>query len=368
VTRGLELNEVERLTAVVYGDTFALYDEPAFDEFLAPLYRRLRANNIDLSVFRGKTCLDAGCGGGRGSVLMAQSGAERVIGVDLSPVNVESARKRAAQKGCANVSFEQHSLAALPFKDETFDVVWCNGVLHHSEHPDVGLLEITRVLKTGGHLWLYLYGSGGIYWHVVDWIRDILADVDVRRCIYTLRLMGTPVRRIGEWIDDWFVPHLRRYTVADVTSRLDELGYEDTAVLRFGVEYDTSHRRVNADPGEKALMGDGDVRHFCRKSGRPTGHRHALPDPPDGKGSPYVDDEVVMHFDEALARIAQVLNDLFARRPKECDVYRILVCRSVHSHVRSLLESKSRFDTTSLSQHLSDLEVVLQGVAGTLTR
>ena len=256
------LTEKEQLTAIVFGDTFALYDEKSFDEFVEPLYRRLNANGICPEVFNGKRCLDAGCGGGRGSILMAQSGAREVIGVDLSSTNVESCRKRADQKGLTNLSFHQQSLMKLPFDDETFDIVWCNGVLHHTTQPDQSLKEITRVLKKGGHLWLYLYGSGGIYWYMVDWVRDTLRRVDVRECIRQLRLMEMPIRRIAEWIDDWFVPHLRRYTVADVSHRLDELGYENTEALKYGVGYDTSHRRVGASTDELALMGEGDVRHY----------------------------------------------------------------------------------------------------------
>src|SRR6185503_17226205 len=113
----LPLTEQEKLTAIVFGDTFALYDEKSFDEFAAPLYTRLQANDIDPSVFRGKKCLDAGCGGGRGSILMAQCGASEVVGVDLSSTNIESCRRRARQKRLDNVRFEQHSLMSLSFED-----------------------------------------------------------------------------------------------------------------------------------------------------------------------------------------------------------------------------------------------------------
>ena len=63
----IRMTEKEALTAIVFGDTFALYDEKAFDEFVAPFERRFEANGIGREVFRGKRCLDAGCGGGRGA-------------------------------------------------------------------------------------------------------------------------------------------------------------------------------------------------------------------------------------------------------------------------------------------------------------
>ena len=134
-------------------------------------------------------------------------------------------------------------------------------------------------------------------------IRDTLRGVDVRECIWQLRLMDMPVRRIAEWIDDWFTGYLPRYTRRDVTIRLDELGFTDTRPLDHGVTYDTSQRRLDASAREQALMGDGDVRHFCRKVSVASADRFRLPDPPDGKGSPYDDAPAVTQFREPLDRI-----------------------------------------------------------------
>jgi len=363
MTSGIVMNDLEALTAIVYGDTFALYDEQAFDAFLAPLRRRLAANRIDTALFRGKRCLDAGCGGGRGSILMGEAGASEVVGVDLSPTNIESCTKRAAQKGLSNLVFQRESLARLPFPDASFDVVWCNGVLHHTADPDQGLKEITRVLKPGGHMWLYLYGSGGVYWYVVDWIRDLLHGIDVRECIWQLRLMEMPIGRIAEWIDDWFTGYLRRYTRADVTRRLEELGFSNTAVLERGVGYDTSERRVGAGDRERQLMGEGDVRHFCRKERAPSGDTHALPDPPDRKGSPFEDGAAVTQFAAPLARIRAALDALERQRGHEINAYRILVARSLHSRVRSLLEESRPFDEAILHEHLTGVAALISGFA-----
>ena len=55
-----------------------------------------------------------------------------------------------------------------------------------------------------------------------------------------------PVRRIAEWIDDWFVPVLQRYTVDDVRRRLEELGFAGATALAQGTHYDTSQRRIGA--------------------------------------------------------------------------------------------------------------------------
>lgn len=354
------MSEKEKLTAIVYGDTFALYDEKSFDEFIEPLKIRFAANSISLEVFQGQKCLDAGCGGGRGSILMAECGAREVVGVDLSPKNIESSRKRAAQKGFKNLHFQQGSLMEIPFEDESFDIVWCNGVLHHTENPDKGLKEITRVLKPGGHLWLYLYGSGGIYWFVMDWIRSVLRSTKALDCIYALRLMDAPIPRIGEWIDDWYVPYLRRYTHDDVTKRLDELGYDDTSALMGGTIYDTSQRTIGASDQELQFMGCGDVRNFCTKVRPPSGEKYALPDPPDGKGSPYLEGPEVLSFGTIFSQISGSLDKLKMRSGHDIFMEKITVCRSIHSHVRDQLETGKPFQSEMFRQHLSNVNSILE--------
>lgn len=54
----------ETVTKAVYGKTFAEYNRDEFLEFLHPVEVRLEANGIAMDVFKGKKCLDAGCGGG----------------------------------------------------------------------------------------------------------------------------------------------------------------------------------------------------------------------------------------------------------------------------------------------------------------
>jgi SAM-dependent methyltransferase len=365
MTSNPSLTAAEKLTTIVFGDTFALYDEAEFDEFIEPFRERLQANGIDPNVFRDKRCLDAGCGGGRASVMMAQAGAREVVGFDLSERNVQTATARAAARGLDNCTFVQGSLLDIPFADESFDLVWCNGVLHHTDDPDRGLQEITRVLRLEGELWLYLYGSGGIYWWMVDWVRDVLTGVDVRDCIYQLRLMSVPVRRIAEWIDDWFTPHLRRYTAADVTARLLELGYANPEPLSGGTVYDTSSRLKDADQVERELMGGGDLRYFCERRSSSRGNEHALPDPPGGKGSSYADGDAVTQFVPELDAVRGAVEALESAKGAESGVYRVMACAAVHTKVRSLLETPERFDQAALLTHLRELAGIVTEFAET---
>jgi hypothetical protein len=194
-------------------------------------------------------------------------------------------------------------------------------------------------------------------------VRDLLKGHDARDCIYQLRLLSTPVRRIAEWIDDWFAPFLRRYTAADVRARLDELGFVDSDPLRAGTVYDTSRRRIDAEETEAKLMGEGDLRFFCTRKSAAGRGEHQLPDPPDRRGSMYVEPSAVTVFAEPLARVRTELEAAERRIGSEGSLYRVAVCSSVHATVRSLLEADAPFDDARLRRHLEELALTLSEFA-----
>lgn len=112
----------------------------------------------------GCTVLDLGCGTGRDvyvlSKLVGESG--RVIGVDMTPEQLEVARKyqksQAEKYGYAksNVEFKLgyiEDLAALGIANESVDVVVSNCVVNLSPFKDLVFAEIYRVLKPGGELY-----------------------------------------------------------------------------------------------------------------------------------------------------------------------------------------------------------------------
>lgn len=94
----------------------------------------------------GMKVLDAGCGDGVLSVLMANKGA-MVIGCDFSAPNIEAAKRYAAEHHIANVEFLVGDAEHLPFPDNSFDLVVSSHVLEHLPDFDKGLQELLRVTK-----------------------------------------------------------------------------------------------------------------------------------------------------------------------------------------------------------------------------
>lgn len=356
---------IEDITKYVYGETFARYDSSAFLAFLRPLEVRLAKNGISHDVFRGKRCLDAGCGSGRGTVLMARAGAAHVVAFDFADKNLETTRTHCRRFGLTNVTTEQGSLLDIPFENDAFDIVWCNGVLHHTVDPDRALREVARVLHPGGHLWLYLYGSGGIYWFMVDFMREWLRDIGPEACLDELLAMGVPIGRTAEFIDDWFVPTLRRYIRPDVSRRLAELGFGKRRYLKHGMSYDTCQRR--GDDRENRWMGGGDVRYWATKTAQPNGCAFPLPNA-DGKGSVFLDHGDVLSFTTDLARLAEAAAAHAPDDPALFRTVRIRAAAALQTRLRDQFTESTPFDAVAfrrfIHEQIAALPPSLFSVAG----
>jgi ubiquinone/menaquinone biosynthesis C-methylase UbiE len=105
-------------------------------------------------VGEGRDVLEVGCG--TGLILERVAGfARRAVGIDLSPGMLARARDR-------GLEVHEADCAALPFDDESFDVVYSFKVLSHVPDLDRALAEMTRVLRPGGHLVYDLYNRRSI--------------------------------------------------------------------------------------------------------------------------------------------------------------------------------------------------------------
>jgi len=98
-------------------------------------------------------CLDIGCGSGRWTTFVAKQ-AGTVDAVDPSSAAFVATR---ACGGLPNVRVSVASADELPFDDETFDLVFSLGVLHHVPDTAKALKSITRKAKRGGYVLIYLY-------------------------------------------------------------------------------------------------------------------------------------------------------------------------------------------------------------------
>jgi SAM-dependent methyltransferase len=102
----------------------------------------------------GERVVDVGCGAGMDSLIAARmvGPAGHVIGVDMTPEMLASARHSARETEFTNAEFREGLAEALPVPDGWADVVISNGVLNLMPDKSAGLAEMARVLKPTGRL------------------------------------------------------------------------------------------------------------------------------------------------------------------------------------------------------------------------
>jgi len=117
-----------------------------------------RLFGLDSARLEGAVSLDVGCGTGRHLEVMSQYVAE-AFGVDLSE-SVETAQEHVG--GLPNVHIIQADLRALPFRKETFDLVYSIGVLHHTPDTRQAFMSVAPLVKRGGVLAVWVYSPYGL--------------------------------------------------------------------------------------------------------------------------------------------------------------------------------------------------------------
>lgn len=98
----------------------------------------------------GLDVLDAGCGEGYLSRILARQGAT-VTGVDFSANLIEAARAQSLND-ILSVSFDVGTVDDLLYEDESFDLVVCNHLMNDLRDPAKAIIQFSRVLRRGGRL------------------------------------------------------------------------------------------------------------------------------------------------------------------------------------------------------------------------
>ena len=133
-----------------YEQFFADYDEFKYQKE-RHIPRCIQALNVN-----GKRVLEIGLGEGSESELLIREGADW-SGIDLTSESVERVRARLELRGLPYSSLGQGSVLDLPFADNTFDLLFSHGVLHHVPEIHLAQSEMHRVLRPAGELVIMLY-------------------------------------------------------------------------------------------------------------------------------------------------------------------------------------------------------------------
>ncbi|HSS98753.1 MAG TPA: class I SAM-dependent methyltransferase [Terriglobales bacterium] len=130
---------------------------------------------------RGLKVLEIGVGMGADYLEWLKAGAD-ATGVDLSAISAERARRRCELAGY-QPDIQVADAERLPFSDNTFDVVYSYGVMHHSPDTPQCLREAWRVLKPGGEARIMVYHHPSVT-GLMLWLRYGIFRRSLRKTVY----------------------------------------------------------------------------------------------------------------------------------------------------------------------------------------
>ena len=121
-------------------------------EARGPMAGRMLSRLLMFNKFESGRILDAGTGSGMMAIELAKSFPRaRIVAVDLSEPLLEIAKIAAAPGNLSKrITFEKADIQALPYGDDSFDVIICLATLRVVDDPIAMLNEFERVLRPGG--------------------------------------------------------------------------------------------------------------------------------------------------------------------------------------------------------------------------
>ena len=176
------------------------------------------------------------------------------------------ARFRVNSANLENVDFVHGSVLDMPFENESFDIVYSNGVLHHTEDWKKGISEQLRVMKSGGWGWQYLIESpGGVFWDKIEILRAIMKNVNKEFAQNIMKSLGIPNNRVFYMLDHVMVPINTRITEYELENELNINGAINIKKLRRGADFDRVEAIYNKLPFAKEKFGVGEQRYVFNK-------------------------------------------------------------------------------------------------------
>jgi SAM-dependent methyltransferase len=187
--------------------------------------------------------LDVACGAAHVSEPLAPH-VHQIVAVDLTRALLDLAATRLREQNVRNVLLQEANAEALPFLDESFDIVFCRSSLHHFSDAQRAVAEMTRVCRAGGRVVLM----------------DLVAPSDEARDLFD---------HVHRLLDP---SHVRTFLEPELAELAPgELTYANTAPIRMPIDVAVTEQSDRAEV-ERLLRADAD------RTGASTGFDPVLAD------------------------------------------------------------------------------------------
>ncbi len=178
---------IDRATVRGFGQEWSRFDQTALtDSELEELCRRY-FTLIDFSSFDpSSVAVDAGCGSGRWASIVGKK-VGLLYAVDASEEALDVARRRLSDR--TNIVFHHSDLNDLRLDDESVDLIYSLGVLHHIPNTAAAIKALAMKLKPGGSMLVYLYYNfeNRPFWYRLVWRMSDRLRVVISRLPFPLK-------------------------------------------------------------------------------------------------------------------------------------------------------------------------------------
>ena len=226
----------ERVVSMYERHPFPSYSDK-FRKASEEMFLKMRLLGLTREEHSGKNILDCGCGTGEFTSWYASHG-NQVTAIDLSKPSIEQARAYAKSYGLDDkINFVHKSVLEMDFPDNSFDIVYSYGVLHHTADPYRGFRNMIRVCKPGGVVIVSVYNLYSRYLH--SWrqrlINRIAGDDIEKRLHWGKRLFPFTARKLklrahdesdAVLYDQFSIPHESLHTVGEILDWFNANGLE----------------------------------------------------------------------------------------------------------------------------------------------
>lgn len=261
-------NTLEEKHEELWQEIWSRHSEKEFQELIDLKAMRLEMNGLS-EYIAGQDCVDFGCGNGSFSFALLDKGAKHVTGIDFGEKSIKYAQDMAVKKGFSNNSdFKVDNVMSSSLESCKYGFAVSNGVFHHLgsvENMKIAIMEVFRVLRTGGWFWLYVDGKNAISMDLWDTTVEILKDVDVLFIEKILKTMNVKRNKMVHIIDGSKATY-HHSSFQEITSIMSDCGFVNFRKLKGFTETDFDSDVVDSDPFGEEKFGTGDLRILCQKA------------------------------------------------------------------------------------------------------
>jgi len=198
---------------------FPNYDE--IDDFGSLLEKSEKSTffkKLDKEIAMFSKVLEVGCGTGQLSLFLSRY-QRQIFSVDLSMGSLELGENFRKKNNIENLFFLRMNLFNLFFKEEFFDVIISNGVLHHTENPKLAFMELTKYLKKDGYIIIGLYHRyGRVYTKIRQSLIKIFGDSFKFLDKKTLTKYSSKEKSFAWFMDQYKNPKESTHTFTEISN------------------------------------------------------------------------------------------------------------------------------------------------------